>query len=139
MPRALRSFYFPLMLGLIAATLAALIAVVSNYNVWTWLIRAPLLLFAVAMFIDSFARYGDYRRLLPRMARNHDFRVEVWSMWRFTRCGRNVLIAADPNPAEVKAYLRKLGYRWWHIAPDNTFTRNSPLLTLKFYKGALGL
>lgn len=38
----------------------------------------------------------------------------------------------------VACYYRALGYRWFHLTPDGTFSRNSPMLRLGFWRDTLG-
>lgn len=74
-------------------------------------IFAPLAIATCILLFDMRARYVDYmrfrtRRFTPKLAR------ELGHSW----CGRGVAQTIWP---EAKAFYYGLGYRAWHIFPDN--------------------
>ncbi len=82
--------------------------------------------------LDTIARYRDLKRLQRRRLHKMDLKLMASS-----RCQRNACIAAHPA---AKEYYRKLGFKWYHLLPQGTFTiKANPYLTLKFYKDLIGL
>ena len=83
---------------------------------------------------DALARYKEFTKYKDFVTYNDARRL------RHSRCQRNAIIAASKHPASFRAYYRTLGYRWYHILPDGTFSiKNNCYLKPKFYKKLLGL
>ena len=82
---------------------------------------------------DIVQRFKEYRKM------RSEFRKGYIITLRHSACQRMAVIAAAPNPKEVRKHFKDMGYRWYHIVPDGTFTRKSPYLSMSFYLGLLGL
>lgn len=83
---------------------------------------------------DTLARYKDYVRLSSKCITATEMRRA-----RHSACQRNALVASSPRVLDIIHYYRILGYRWYHVLPDNTFSKKSPYLKINFYKTLLGL
>lgn len=129
----LGAIWYPSLLTSIAVTLAAL-------ALPHW-IAGVFAIVAVLLAMDTRARLPDYRRLVISINR-WGFIPTVYEPYLRTKCSREVLRAAARETRRSASYpviLRKHGYRWWHLAPDGAFTRNSPFLNPKFWRAALGV
>ena len=81
---------------------------------------------------DAIARYKDFKRLEGTWVRKAQMKIMRHSM-----CQRNACIASCK---EAKLFYKNLGYRWYHVLPDGTFTiKDNPYLKMKFYKNLLGI
>ena len=74
-------------------------------------------------------------------ARDEEERYEVVRRFRRAWCARVACNAAWKREHQgselphdyVSATYHELGYRWWHIFPDLTFTRHSPFIKTAFW------
>lgn len=108
---------------------------------WWWLAALPAA-GAVILALDAMGRVVDFRHASRHLDRGRDAE-RVAKTYQFSWCGRVACQAAGNavSPLAGKAvadYYRACGYRWFHIFPDNTFTRNSPFLTVRFWRVTLG-
>ncbi|MCF8105108.1 MAG: hypothetical protein K9K64_06470 [Desulfohalobiaceae bacterium] len=87
-------------------------------------------------FTDGLCRYKEYKRFKKTFSR-FGFRVRLLSINSRSRCQRDALLqAARENGIEkqVAAYFRLLGYRWYHILPDQILTNPRILFDPKFLR-----
>lgn len=71
---------------------------------------------------DGYCRYREYRRL-KRMMSRWGFRPRLLVPVAASRCQRDAVLAAAAETghhAPVRAHFRELGYRWYHLLPDQT-------------------
>jgi hypothetical protein len=111
---------------------------------WTGAILGAL---AVIAALDVRARWRDYRRLVPLFRWREDpdtfndaDAVRLLRRHRHSWCQRTAAIAAwrGAGNGEFAAWFyRHLGYRWWHVLPDGTFSRRSPYLNPAFYRALI--
>ncbi len=129
--------------------LMALAAVIGLASAWFG-IKTLVVLAVIAIGVlvgDCFGRSKDYLNAQRRFieARDEVESLEVVRRFRRAWCARVACNAAwkrtlkqQPHENEIsenfvqKSYLR-LGYRWYHIFPDGTFTRNSPFIKSAFW------
>jgi hypothetical protein len=106
-----------------------------------WIPAAFQLLLAGGLAILIFDLRG--RQLDFRAARRHFENgrnpARVAKSYQFSWCGRVACqhaawAAGKETGGEVASYYSENGYRWYHIFPDNTFTLQSPFLTLRFWE-----
>lgn len=97
------------------------------------LIQTVSFIGATIFAIDLVGRTKDYIMLNDKK-KNGRCRKIYWDLFSKTRCSREVMCAVDPNS---KDYYNKLGYKWYHFLPDDTFSKSSPLLTWKFWKNLM--
>lgn len=122
--KLLRALYFPTCLLLMSLT----IMIVGCY-----LMSLPVTLIGVAagtiFYLDVTGRYLDYKYVSS--LRPKDARLIAFSQRR-SFCSRQVMIAVlGPSTAR---YYHSMGYRWYHIFPDGTFSGRSPFLNLNFWR-----
>lgn len=121
----------------------------SAYSPW-WLVAAGGA-FTGAMMTDVGARHFEYRRARQTLA-EHRYSPKLGSiLYRLAAyhqaswCQRTALVWAAQNALPpngsfiVRTYYKALGYKWWHLTPDGTFTRNSPFLKVAFWASFVGL
>jgi hypothetical protein len=103
-----------------------------------WYILATLLVAGAAILLfDIRGRGRDYRAVREFVSSGKDPAL-IAHTYRFSWCGRVACEAAARDTsssaaAAVRRYYRMAGYRWFHVFPDNTFTRRSPFLSPKFW------
>ncbi len=131
---------------LLLMALAASIGLISAwFDIKSLVILAII---GIAILIgDCFGRSKDYLNAKRRFieARDHAENLEVVRRFRRAWCARVACNAAwkttrksdrheqqFPENFVEKAYF-SIGYRWWHIFPDGTFTRHSPFLKVAFW------
>lgn len=129
--------------------LMALAAIVGLIGAWLG-IKTLVILAVVGIAIligDCFGRSKDYlsahRRFIE--ARDENESLEVVRRFRRAWCARVACNAAwkrtlTEMPHEfaieqdfVEVHYFRLGYRWYHVFPDGTFTKNSPFLKIAFW------
>ncbi len=130
---------------LLLLAMAASIGMVTAY--YGVLSLTILVVIGCAILIgDCFGRSKDYlnaRRRFVEAANNYET-YEVIRRFRRAWCARVACSAAwkreflRHDMAEAaETYVRdnyyRMGYRWWHIFPDGTFTKNSPFIKLAFW------
>ena len=108
---------------------------------------------AMAFFSwDAGARLLEYQKARDLLTKsrhsNKDLAVALHKLAVFHQgsfCRRTALAwaavnALGPNGRQiVSIYYGAIGYRWYHLTPDNAFTRHSPLLKVAFWRDLLGL
>lgn len=95
----------------------------------------------VIMLFDVQARMKDFQYALMHIAagRRPD---RIAHILRASWCCRVACIAAaeaaDGRSGEkVREFYQHAGYRWYHVFPDGTFTRETPFRYLQFWKVTL--
>jgi hypothetical protein len=71
---------------------------------------------------DGYCRYREYRRLKRMMAR-WGFHPRLLLPVAASRCQRDAALAAASDTghlAPARRQFRELGYRWYHLLPDQT-------------------
>lgn len=106
---------------------------------WVYVVVGILLIFAL---LDVRARYKDYKVLKEKL---RFAKVSSWkriaARYKHSWCQRQVAIQAFSDMGQewfALDYYRRLGYRWYHLLPDNTFNKNSPYFKLAFYRKLIG-
>lgn len=119
MPRVLIAIWLP-------TTFTTICCILGLYH---WFFFLP----AIVGAADIRSRYHDYRRLKSFGYQSYDYvpLAKIAKLYRSSACQRNAAIAAIPHMREL---FEALGYRWWHVLPDGTFSRKSPYLDYRFYK-----
>lgn len=131
---------------LLLMALAATIGLVS-----AWFDIKSLVVLAIAgiaiLVGDCFGRSKDYLNAKRRFveARDRTESLEVVRRFRRAWCARVACNAAWKRTHNIERHEHELpenfvedayfdiGYRWWHIFPDGTFTRHSPFLKVAFW------
>ena len=137
MPVPIAATWPPLLL------LAAAVAVsILSYMAGLWFLAIPAMMGVFILVLDTLGRIRDFRHAALHLGRGRN-PARVASTYKFSWCGRKACEAAARSVSRevgdaVASYYRNCGYRWFHIFPDNTFTRNSPFLTLRFWQITLG-
>lgn len=122
----------------ILLTAVDLLVAVPAWMLGWWPVVLLLVIGAVVLFFDMRGRGLDFRNAHRHLTLGRD-PARVAKTYQYSWCGRvacrAAAIAAGPGHGEaVIDYYRANGYRWYHIFPDNTFTPNSPFLTLRFWQ-----
>lgn len=85
---------------------------------------------------DARARYKEFKFLKDFDWSNRLILMKMSS----SMCTRFAAISACSSSERARIFYRKLGYRWYHILPDGTFSiKNNPYLSIKFYRKLLGV
>lgn len=84
-------------------------------------------LFGLMFIGDTIARTLEYIKL-----RKSIYSESLAHRYRKSWCGRTLVKARHGKKATL--YYKMAGYRWYHLFPDKTFSRNTPLLKIKFWK-----
>lgn len=127
---------------LLLMVLSASIGLLASWLGFYWL--GILAILGVAILIgDLFGRSQDYLNAKRRLAQaqNHEAVTEVARRFRRAWCARVACQAAWKRVHNthglsehwVGNVYQAIGYRWWHITPDGTFTKHSPFLKLAFW------
>jgi hypothetical protein len=127
---------------LVLLALAALIGLFSaSFGIMSLTVLAVV---GIGILIgDCFGRSKDYLNARRRFieARDEFESIEVVRRFRRAWCARVACNAAwkreyleleMPQNYVSESYAR-MGYQWWHIFPDGTFTKNSPFLKIAFW------
>lgn len=118
-----RAVRLPLGLALLASFWTVFFAALGHF------VPGAFCFVAVIVFwFDAMGRQRDLKYLLrisPKVRRH------LYGRYAGTACGRQVMIAVEP-----RAYwaYHDAGYRWYHILPDQAFSRNSPFLKRNFWR-----
>lgn len=81
--------------------------------------------------LDALNRYREFKRLRILFQR-HGFQPRLFSCFSGSRCQRDAIQAAAEDSGfkqEIGLYFQKLGYRWYHLWPDDL--GKDPLLFLR--------
>jgi len=130
-------------LPLLLLSLATLVGLASAWLESYVLMGLAAIGFAISTG-DCFGRSKDYLNARRRFADARDELETYEVVRRFRRawCARVACSAAWKRERSCqrggsKRYVDdtyyELGYRWWHIFPDGTFTKNSPFLKTAFW------
>jgi hypothetical protein len=108
----------------------------------------PLRLAAIAgvciLLFDISARLKDFRRVAGVLRYDASLLPRHIIRYRRSWCQRTVMhwAAFAALGQTGRTYVRKqygrMGYRWFHIFPDKTFTRESPFLKPSFWRSLIG-
>lgn len=107
-------------------------------------LRAAAVAGLLILTFDITARMRDYRRVVDRLALDPSLLDRHLVRYKPSWCQRTVLYWAAEAALgrESRAYVGRqfaqMGYRWYHIFPDRTFTRESPFLKPKFWRSLIG-
>ncbi len=93
---------------------------------FVWRTAFSLFCFSVSLcsFADGLCRYREYRRF-KRLFRRYGFRSRIAGQGAQSRCQRDaILIAASDtgHQHQARLFFRSLGYRWYHLLPDQIIT-----------------
>ncbi|ESX98723.1 MULTISPECIES: hypothetical protein [unclassified Mesorhizobium] len=107
---------------------------------------------AGAVFMsDVGARYAEFRKARAKIAEFEGSPAlgtvfyQLGTFHKRSWCQRTALYWAatdvlGPNGGMiVKLWYKALGYKWWHLTPDGTFSRQSPFLKLGFWSSLVGV
>lgn len=122
----------------ILLTALDLLAVLPTWILGWWPLALLLGAGALVLIFDIRGRGLDYRNVHRHLSQGRD-PARVAKTYQYSWCGRVACRAAAIEAGRahgdaVEAYYRENGYRWFHIFPDNTFSLNSPFLTLRFWQ-----
>ena len=131
---SLQAIYPPLLLGALTL-LVVFCGLGSYYTFFRYLGAIGSLLF----FTDAFNRFKGFKRTVKRIREGSHSHESILHINRKAWCTRESTIAAfkvvsKKNYKKGRKYYKKMGYRAWHIFPENTFTKKSPWMKKKFYK-----
>ena len=102
------------------------------FCLYSWIFLIP----ATLSFGDMVARFKDYRNATKTLSQENILRT--FSKHKRSACQRYAVTAAALHKGiECKGVFRNMGYKFYHVFPDKTFTRKCPFLKLKFYKALL--
>ena len=133
MQAPLRAIWPPLSLLLVAlATCSGFIAAG-----W-WPLSLMLLPTFPILLLDARARGLDYQYALSHLKRGRS-PERIAAIFRMSWCMRVACqAAADTAGAQTGRAVRVCnhaeGYRWFHVTPDGTFTRQTPFLNMLFWR-----
>lgn len=138
-PKFFRATWPPLFLMSGSVAWAAFFFVSEVY-----FMTALLGVIALIFLADFAGRSEDFMsRFYENIYGDNPVSEKVAKLYGRTWCGRTVILATFnhvslqdfPHVMTVKKFYRnRLGYRWYHILPDGTFSRNSPFFRLKFWR-----
>ena len=126
--------YYPLSLMLFCDYMALF----GVDNMW---LTFPFLIGGTVFMLDMMARLQDFFVLHTKAfqgAGSNNY-YKTLELMRYSKCQRNVAIAASCNPNITRSYYYDSGYRWYHLFPDKTFSKDSPFIKLAFWKKTLGI
>lgn len=96
------------------------------------------------LIFDVWARWRDYRRVSRNLMRDPELLHRHLPRYKRSWCQRTVLHWAayralgKRGREYVREHYSAMGYRWFHIFPDRTFTRESPFLRPSFWRSLVG-
>lgn len=106
-------------------------------------------IFFVAAFVgilDARGRWLEYQSVLKFLSAIDGVYVCAWKRelrrHRYSWCQRRAACCAFDDRgigSWAREHLHSIGYRWWHVLPDGTFTRRSPYLRRSFWASLLGM
>lgn len=96
-------------------------------------------LIAIIFLADGIGRSRDYFRLKAKL-KVMDLHYLIRRN-RHTHCQRQTILLAalGLKSRYVNRYYRKLGYRWYHLAPDWVIDNKKILLTRRFWVKFVGI
>jgi hypothetical protein len=108
------------------------------------LLRVAAVAGVLILVLDISARRRDYRQIVARLALDPSLLDRHIIRYKPSWCQRTVLYwaAEESLGRDSRLYVGRqftlMGYRWFHIFPDRTFTRESPFLKIKFWRNLVG-
>ncbi len=106
----------------------------------------------VTFMSDAGARFAEYQKARDKLAlarhSNTMLGTTMYQLATFHKgswCRRTALAWAAAEGLGgngrqiVSIYYKALGYKWWHVTPDGTFSRNTPFLKASFWKSIVGV
>lgn len=96
------------------------------------------------MILDISARMRDFGKVVDNLSREPTLLPRHISRYKRSWCQRTVLhwAAYSALGEDGRQYVRNqfalMGYRWFHIFPDKTFTRESPFINPNFWRNLFG-
>jgi hypothetical protein len=109
-----------------------------------WPLRIAGVAGLVILPFDMAARLRDFTKVVARLAAEPDALARHVGRYKRSWCQRTVLLWAataalgQEGRAFVLRQFAMLGYRWYHVFPDHTWSRESPFLKFSFWRGLLG-
>lgn len=94
---------------------------------------------ALVSLADSFSRYREYQRIRAILLR-FGWHPRIIRPIARSRCQRDAACLASAEAgclAQTRAYLRELGYRWYHLLPDLVVRSPRQALTGRFWRSVL--
>lgn len=114
---------------IIPVTLSGIFTNLAIWFVNVWALSLIFFIGSLIFCLDAFNRCQEFKTL--REVYNPRRKMLFWYMFRTSKCSRMVMTSIDP---ESKKYYYQLGYRWYHILPDEFF-QNS--IKIQFWKNIL--
>jgi hypothetical protein len=134
---ALCAVWPPIVLNLSALAVAGL-------QVLPWPLRIAAMLGACILVFDIAARLRDFRRVSVNLRRDPSLLAQHVGRYKRSWCQRTVLHWAafaalgEAGRDFVRRQFGAMGYRWFHVFPDKTFSRECPFLRVSFWRSTIG-
>jgi hypothetical protein len=105
----------------------------------------------ITFLSDTGARFAEYRKARDTIKEFEGSSAlgtvfyQLGTAHKLSWCQRTALRwaatdALGPNGGQiVKLWYKALGYKWWHVLPDGTFSRQSPFLKWSFWSSLVGV
>ena len=91
------------------------------------------LVLSTILLFDVLARHKDYKSLCKSLTQEN--LLTKFKRHRRSACQRYACkAAARQKGLTYKGTFKTMGYKWYHVFPDGTFSRDCPFLKLAFYK-----
>lgn len=109
-----------------------------------WPVRAAAIFGAAILILDVAARLRDFRKVARDLKRDPELLSPHVARYKRSWCQRTVIHWAafaalgTAGSKLVRQQFETMGYRWFHIFPDRTFTRESPFLRINFWRSLIG-
>lgn len=126
--RGLRSCWFPLSLAVLFFGTTAYVG--HAWGPTYFILSFSTFVIGLILLVDGLARLGTY--LYYTRTDEILVSLRVLHYLRRSFCSRQVGIALCGDFA--RKFYRSQGYRWYHILPDETFTKRSPFFRLEFWR-----
>ncbi|RUT88031.1 MULTISPECIES: hypothetical protein [unclassified Mesorhizobium] len=139
-PLALASISF----GLAASTSPSLI----DMGIWDNIAAYGA---GLVFMTDVGARYAEFRKARAKIAEFEGSPAlgtvfyQLGTYHKRSWCQRTALrwaatdVLGPRGGMIVTLWYKALGYRWWHVLPDGTFSRQSPFLKAGFWSSVVGV
>lgn len=105
-----------------------LLGMITGLHGLYWLVSVT----AILSILDVRSRYIDFVKIRKKITGKNYMRY-VESM-HFSPCRRNVTAAAYGDIKFIKDIYHDMGYRWYHMLPNNLLMK---IVTVKYWKAAL--
>lgn len=96
-------------------------------------------LVSLASLADGLSRFREFQRIHCLILR-YGWQARIIRPVSRSRCQRDAARLASAEAgclAQTSAYLRQLGYRWYHLMPDLVVDNPRNLLTRRFWRSVL--